>query len=283
MNFRGPLPGGDPYPDDPTVRTAAPRTVTFAPTGPVEPYESPRAANPGKVTPRRSRLRRAVKAGVIVAALVVTGMIGVIAAYRFVAPPTSTYMLAQRLSGQEIRQTWVPLAQIAPNLVRAVIMSEDAGFCRHSGVDWRELLEAVETAKDGIARGGSTISMQVAKNLFLWPSKSYLRKTIEIPLTLSMELLWSKPRMLEIYLNIVEWGPGIFGAEAAAQYHFNKPASRLTEPEAALLAVALPAPVARDAGDPSAQQQRMAQTIVNRMKNASVHTKCVLSAAGSGA
>ncbi len=207
---------------------------------------------------------------------------GLVVTYRFVNPPASTLMLAHRLAGQDVRQNWVPLSRISPHLIRAVIMSEDAGFCRHSGVDWRELLEAVDNAKDGIARGGSTISMQVTKNLFLWSSKSYLRKSLEIPMTLGMELVWPKARMLEIYLNIVEWGPGIFGAEAAALYHFNKPASRLTEAEAALLAVALPAPVARDAGDPSAQQVRMAQTIQGRMRNATSHTKCALSGGPSG-
>ena len=191
-----------------------------------------------------------------------------IVGYTWINPPVTTTILAQRLGGQQIAQTWVPIARISPNLIRAVIMSEDAGFCRHRGVDWRELAEAVETSRDGIARGGSTIPMQAIKNLFLWSSKSYVRKALEIPLTLAADPLWGKPRMLEIYLNIVEWGPGIFGAEAAAQYHFKKPASRLTEQESALLAAALPNPVARDAGDPSALQQKLAQNLLPRMRNA---------------
>jgi monofunctional glycosyltransferase len=272
-DYRGPLPGGDPRTGASTARTATARTQ------PLAFDDVQRTAVAAVAKSRRSWLLRALKtiAGLGLAAVIAMG--GLVLAYRAVNPPTTTLIAAQRFAGQDIRQTWVPLARMSPNLIRAVIMSEDAGFCRHRGVDWRELLEAVETAKDGIARGGSTISMQVAKNLFLWSSKSYLRKGLEIPLTLGMELAWPKTRMLEIYLNIVEWGPGIFGAEAAAQYHFDKPASRLTEAEAALLAVALPAPVARDSGDPSAQQVRLAQTIQARMKTAAAHTKCVLPAA----
>ncbi len=102
-----------------------------------------------------------------------------------------------------------------------------------------------------VRRGASTISMQVTKNMFLWSSKSYIRKIIELPLTLIMELVWPKWRTLEVYLNIAEWGPGVFGAEAAARHHFNLPAARLSERQAALLAAALPNPIVRDAGDPS--------------------------------
>src|SRR6185436_4995918 len=122
-------------------------------------------------------------------------------------------------------------------LQRAVIASEDGRFCQHHGVDWDEIEEAIERARDGIPRGGSTISMQVVKNLFLWPSKSYVRKALEFPLTFAIEMAWSKPRILEIYLNIAEWGPGVFGAEAAARYHFGKSAATLTPSQAALLAV----------------------------------------------
>ena len=151
-------------------------------------------------------------------------------------------MLGQRLTGTPITQRWVPLERISPNLAAAVISSEDGHFCRHHGVDWGELKEAIESAGDGMARGGSTISMQVVKNLFLWPSRSYLRKAIEIPLAYAMEALWPKRRILEIYLNIAEWGPGIFGAEAAARYHFRKPALTAHPREAACWPSPCPTP-----------------------------------------
>src|SRR5690606_16036164 len=141
-----------------------------------------------------------------------------IAIFRFVNPPTSMLMLLQGVAGTEITQTWVPLSHVSRNLIRAVVVSEDGRFCQHMGIDFKEMSEAFERAVDGMPRGASTISMQLSKNLFLWPTKSYLRKVIEAPVTLVIELLWPKWRILEVYLNIVEWGPGVFGAEAAAKY-----------------------------------------------------------------
>jgi monofunctional glycosyltransferase len=246
------------------VASAAP------PTAP--PASTPPTSKPAKP---RSRLRTAFR-WMFRTALAVTAVFAVlILAYRFINPPLSALMLIQTAGGVPITRTWVPLERISPNLVRAVIMSEDAGFCRHYGVDLKELEAAFEQAIDGNVRGGSTISMQTAKNLFLWPSKSYVRKAIEIPLTLAMEAVWPKARMLEIYLNIAEWGPGIFGAEAAARHHFNKSASRLTEQEAALLAVTLPAPLIREPGNPSALLERMGNTILGRMRSATRHTACI--------
>jgi monofunctional glycosyltransferase len=196
-------------------------------------------------------------------------LFGLVVVYRFMTPPLTATILGQRMSGQQITQTWMPIERISPNLLLAVVTSEDSGFCRHRGIDWRELAEVVESARDGTAaRGGSTIPMQTVKNLFLWSSKSYLRKALEIPITLAADPIWGKRRTLEIYLNIAEWGPGVFGAEAAAQYHFKKSAARLSETEAALLAAALPSPIARDSGDPGAQQQRLAQRLVDRMRQA---------------
>jgi monofunctional biosynthetic peptidoglycan transglycosylase len=171
----------------------------------------------------------------------------------------------------------VPLERISPNLHLAVIMSEDARFCRHHGVDWEELETAIDRAVDGFARGGSTISMQVVKNLFLWPARSYVRKAIEIPLTYAAEAVWPKRRVLEIYLNIAEWGPGIFGAEAAARYHFRKTAASLTPREAALLAVSLPNPFERRAGDPGPGTSRLADNLLLRMRAAQGNAGCVRS------
>lgn len=195
--------------------------------------------------------------------------------YRFVNPPMSAFMAFHRLTGERVIQQWVPLARISPQLVRAVVASEDAKFCQHFGIDIGEIEAAIERAKDGIPRGASTISMQVIKNLFLWPQKSYVRKAIEIPLTLIMEQIWPKWRILEVYLNIAEWGPGVYGAEAAAQFHFEKPAAKLDEREAALLAVALPNPAMRDAGDPGPGTQRLADRIQARMKGLGRNLSCV--------
>ncbi len=197
--------------------------------------------------------------------------------YRFFDPPFSSLMVQQQLSGQEITQAWVPLDSISDDVVRAVLLSEDGRFCDHHGVDFEEMQNAIERAGEGgIPRGASTISMQVIKNLFLWPSKSYLRKAIEIPLTYLMELMWPKQRIMEIYLNIAEWGPGIFGVEAASQFHFSKPAFSLNEREAARLAVALPNPITRDAGDPGPRTRRLASDIQARMRAAPMsQTACV--------
>jgi monofunctional biosynthetic peptidoglycan transglycosylase len=137
-------------------------------------------------------------------------------------------------------------------------------------VDWAALYEAMQDS-----RGGSTITMQTAKNLFLWPSRSYIRKAIEIPVALAIDLAWPKRRILEVYLNIAEWGPGIFGAEAAAWYHFDKPASRLTPQEATLLAASLPNPIAREAGDPGRVTELLAARLRGRMANSDAYVGCL--------
>lgn len=196
--------------------------------------------------------------------------------FRFVNPPGSMLMLLQGATGTEITQTWVPISRISRNLIRAVVVSEDGRFCHHMGVDIEEVGKAVERAVDGSPRGASTISMQLSKNLFLWPTKSFLRKAIELPVTLAIELIWPKRRILEVYLNIVEWGPGIFGAEAASRYHFNKSASRLTAREAALLAVTLPNPVERVAGEPGRLTNRLANLIQLRARRSGWAANCVL-------
>lgn len=200
-----------------------------------------------------------------------------IVAYRYIDPPVSALMLQQLAVGQEIEHQWVPIDEISPNVIRAVLVSEDGRFCEHNGIDYEAIQAAIERAGRGSMRGASTISMQVIKNLFLWPSKSYLRKAIELPLTYVMELVWSKRRIMEVYLNIAEWGPGIFGIESAARYHFNKSARRLSEREAARLAVALPNPLIRDAGEPGPGMQRLANSVQVRMRLApSGQLACVL-------
>lgn len=169
-----------------------------------------------------------------------------------VVPPVSTPMLGRWLTGKPVTRTWVPLAQISRALPLAVIAAEDARFCEHWGVDLHELKEAIEDADDlSEMRGGSTITQQTAKNLFLWSGRSYLRKALEFPLAIWIDLVMPKRRIMEIYLNIAEWGPnGEFGAEAGARRAFGRSARDLGPREAALMASVLPNPVRRSAGQP---------------------------------
>ena len=270
-----PPPSERPPPPPPSLAVALPADAVHAPS----PHPSPAVPLPipsGELPsigrrPLRLVLQLALTLLIAIAAL----MLALLVLYRWVDPPTSTLMLGQRLAGTPISQRWVALDRMSPNLHHAAILSEDARFCRHRGVDWGELKEAIESAGDGMARGGSTISMQVVKNLFLWPSRSYLRKALEIPLAYAIEALWPKRRILEIYLNIAEWGPGVFGAEAAARYHFRKSALLLTPREAALLAVSLPNPFERQAGRPGPGTLRLADNLLLRMKAAQANAACV--------
>ena len=210
----------------------------------------------------RSPLRRVFRiVGVAMAAAALV-LAGLVLLFRFVPPP-STLMLGRWLSAEPVERSWVPLSAISPRLVAAVVASEDARFCRHGGVDWDALREVVEEAgEDGPGRGASTITMQTVKNVFLWPGRSVIRKGIEIPLALVVDFVWSKERVMEVYLNVAEWGPGVFGAEAAARRHFRKSASELTAREAALLAAALPSPLRRDPGRPGPGLARLAGTVM---------------------
>lgn len=194
--------------------------------------------------------------------------------YRFVSPVSTlmAYEWVTRLG--HIERTWMPLEAISPGLVAAVMMSEDARLCGHNGVDWQEMNQVIERSQER-PRGASTIAMQSVKNLFLWPSRSYLRKLVEIPMALYADLVWGKRREMEIYLNIVEWGPGIFGAEAAARHYFHRPAGQLTLNQAALLAVALPNPAARDPADPGPGLRELAQTIAARARMAGGYIDCL--------
>jgi monofunctional glycosyltransferase len=160
-----------------------------------------------------------------------------------VVPPVSTLMLGRWLTLRGVERTAVSLDEISPHLPRAVITSEDSRFCQHGGVDWDALRQVIEEADDdGPSRGASTIPMQVAKNLFLWPGRDFARKGMEAYITVFVELLWSKRRIMEVYLNIAEWGDGIYGIGAASRAHFGKAAAALTPREAALLAAVLPNP-----------------------------------------
>ena len=200
------------------------------------------------------------------AAIVLLAPLLVLAVYRFVPPPGTPLMLIRLTEGEDRRYRWVPLKAMAPSLPRLVVAAEDNLFCRHWGFDLKALEERVASALDGEeTRGASTISMQVAKNLFLWPSRSFVRKGLEAWLTPYVELMLPKRRILEIYLNIVEWGPGLYGAEAAAQTHFRVPASRLTPQQASQLAAVLPNPRRWSAGSPTAYIQGRAQIYRQRV------------------
>jgi monofunctional biosynthetic peptidoglycan transglycosylase len=187
-----------------------------------------------------------------------------------VGHPVSTLMVWRWVTGAPVARQWVDFNAIAPALPRTVVGSEDAKFCSHNGIDWDSLREVIDDAQEGEAtRGGSSITQQVAKNLFLWHGRSFVRKALEIPLALWIDLVMSKQRVLEIYLNIAEWGPsGQFGAEAAANFAFGKPAARLSAREAALLAAILPNPVSRSAKTPGPGVRRLASRYVARGQSA---------------
>ena len=186
--------------------------------------------------------------------------------FRFVPPPVTPLMLATAIADGGFAQRWVPLTAISPNLVRAVIASEDAKFCSHHGFDWDSIDQAVAHNAEGAAlRGASTISQQTVKNLFLSPARTWTRKGIEAYLTVLLEALWPKRRILEVYLNIVQWGPQLFGAEAAARADFRKPAARLSLMEAARLATVLPNPEAYRAARPGPYVARQSEVVAARM------------------
>jgi monofunctional glycosyltransferase len=191
--------------------------------------------------------------------------------YRFVNP-VSTLMVWRWVTGARVVRANVSLDRIAPVLPATVISSEDGRFCSHYGIDWEEIRDAIDEADDlSEARGGSTITQQLAKNLFLWGGRSYLRKALEFPLALWIDLALPKRRILEIYLNIAEWGPnGQFGAEAGARYAFGKSARDLSAREAATLAAILPNPHRRSARLPGPAVRRLAAVYETRGRGADV-------------
>ena len=194
-----------------------------------------------------------------------------------VEPPVSTLMMARHLTGRPVLREWATLDDLGPNLPAAVVMSEDAQFCRHHGIDWKALNDVIDTAdEDGPSRGASTLTMQVVKNLFLWPGRSVIRKGLEIPLALLLDAAWSKRRILEVYLNIAQWGPeGEFGAQAAARRAFAREAENLTPHQAALLAAVLPNPIVRDPRRPTRGVLGIAARIAARARGAQPWTDCL--------
>lgn len=188
------------------------------------------------------------------------GVAVIVAAGSVINPPTTPYILqeANRLGG--VDRQWVPADEIAPVMLRSAVAAEDANFCLHWGLDTTAIQDALEA---GALRGGSTISQQVMKNVYLWHGRSWLRKALEAALTPYMELTWSKRRILEVYLNVAEFDEGVFGVEAAARHYFGVGPEALSAVQAARLAMVLPNPKGRSASQPTAAQRRRSASILD--------------------
>ena len=224
------------------------------------PYPAP----PGDGRPRRrgllgSLVRWAIILGVVVPLLAVL-------VYRFAPPPVTLTMLQRRAEGEGLDYRWRSLDRISPNLAAAVIASEDAKFCSHHGFDADAIEQALANneRRPGRIRGGSTVSQQTAKNVFLWQDRTWVRKGLEAYFTALIEVAWPKRRIMEVYLNVAEWGPGVYGAEAAARHWFGKSAAGLTRQEAARLAAILPSPRRYRAAKPGPYVRRRTAAILAR-------------------
>jgi monofunctional biosynthetic peptidoglycan transglycosylase len=243
----------------------------------IDPETEGLAMAPRRKTAVRRRpgawIRRIVLAGIAIALAPVVLTLLYIPSF---VHPVSTLMLGDLASFSGYDRRWVAIDDVAPVLLHSVIMSEDGQFCSHRGIDCNELKVVIDDAMAGEAsRGASTIPMQTVKNLFLWPGRSVLRKAVEVPLAVYFDAVLTKKRIMEIYLNVAEWGPGIYGVEAAAQHHFGIPASRLSARQAALLTVALPNPYTRNPSKPGPGLKRLANLIQRRAARAGGYVGCV--------
>lgn len=184
-----------------------------------------------------------------------------------ILPVKGTWNMVFRPDETALRRDWVPIERISPHLIYAVIAAEDSRFCQHIGIDFDAITDAIaDNQSGGRRRGGSTITQQTAKNVFLWNGGGYARKAVEAWFTLYIDTIWTKRRIMEVYLNVAEWGDGIFGAEAAAQARFGKPASDLSPREAALLAAVLPSPNKWRVNPPGSYVQGRASTLQQRAR-----------------
>lgn len=205
-------------------------------------------------------------AGKIIFGFIIISLMWV-ALYRFVPVPLTWPMARDAIAGKHIERKWVPLSRISPAVPRAAIGAEDARFCEHRGFDFEAMeAAAAKNAAGKKLRGGSTISQQTAKNAFLWPGRSYVRKALEAYFTVLIEAIWGKKRIMEVYLNIAEMGPGIYGVEAAAQHYFGVSAAKLSNAQAARIAAILPQPVKRNAAAPGKFVKRYARKIEKRAR-----------------
>jgi monofunctional biosynthetic peptidoglycan transglycosylase len=227
----------------------------------------PAEAGPGPAVPapenpkkKRSWLRMLLIAAFV---LTVAFPVGLTVVYRFVPPPITYLMVLRMTQGHGLNKHWRPLSRISPALAQSVIAAEDARFCTHRGFEFEAMMKALKAneRRPSRLRGGSTISQQTAKNVFLTPSRSYIRKGLEAYFTVLIEMLWGKRRILEVYLNVAEWGPGTYGAEAAARRYFKVPADELTRAQAARLAAVLPSPLRYRAVSPGPYVARRSRRI----------------------
>lgn len=211
-------------------------------------------STPRRVRPVRWLLRQCLRIG----GLAVSLILAMVVVYAGLNPPTTHTIWSEgrRLGG--VDRSWVEIDRVAPVMLRSVVAAEDANFCNHWGFDMSAIRAAIA---DGAARGGSTISQQVVKNVYLWQGRSWLRKLLEAGMTPLVEAVWSKRRILEVYLNVAEFDEGVFGVEAAARHYFDTGPDRLTARQAALLAAVLPSPKRRDAANPTAAVSRRARSI----------------------
>ena len=232
-----------------------------------------------RAAPRRVRIERTLIGSLRVAAVALSLFLVlpyVITPLYWVVDPVSTLMVWRWVTGERVERTVIPLERMGPYVPMMVIIAEDGRFCSHWGVDFQEIRDALDDAELGEIRGVSTITQQTVKNLFLWPGRSYVRKAIEMPLAMWFDLVLSKRRIMEIYLNIAEWGPnGEFGAQAGARRAFSRPAATLGPREAALLAAALPNPLIRDPRRPGPGLHRLAALYHYRASRAAGAFECV--------
>lgn len=206
--------------------------------------------------PRRRPLR-GLGRGLLAFALAATISVGLLA---FLAPPTTPYILSEAARLNGVQRQWVSIDDVAPVMVRSIVAAEDANFCLHWGFDMVQLRAAISQGGD---RGASTLTQQTVKNVWLWQGRSWLRKALEGLMTPLVEAVWSKRRILEVYLNVAEFDTGVFGIEAAAQHHFGISAAKLSARQSALLAAVLPNPKERQAVKPSASLDRRARSIAD--------------------
>lgn len=236
----------------------------------------PEAADIEMLPSTRPRRRRWLRRILLLLLALVLLPFALTLAYRFI-PPVSTLMVWRAVTLQPVTRDWVALESVAPVLVRSLVVSEDARFCSHFGVDMVELQKVLDDfAEGGATRGASTIPMQLAKNLFLWPGRDVVRKAVELPLAAWIDLTLPKARIIEIYLNIAEWGPeGEFGIAAGAKRAFGTTPDKLSARQAALLVAVLPNPVVRNAGKPTGGVNRRANTIAARARQSGGLLDCI--------
>jgi monofunctional biosynthetic peptidoglycan transglycosylase len=263
-------------PPEPPVEHTVPADVELEPEpGPepplvLEPPPAPPPRRPPpprpapKPAPRPGRLGRLVRRLVVL--MLVVGVVLPLASvlvYRFIPPPVTILMVQRLFEGKGLDRRWVSLKKMSPALPNAVIAAEDARYCSHFGFDFQALEKAMAHNKrrPGRIRGGSTISQQTAKNVFLWPQRSYVRKGLEAYFTVLIETLWGKKRIMEVYLNTVEWGPGVYGADSAARKYFGVGADQLSPAQAARLAAILPSPLKWRAAKPGPYVRKRSQRI----------------------